>query len=291
MPDPFPAYRSLNPRGVSSFHLGPRSPSERLTSPEPPTRWPVSTSWDSLALRRHHSIEPRKEQAVPGPLRFRSQVFSTSQRFPGKIELRGLVSCRYRPDFSFRACPSQESCSPLGVTSSPAVIDQRAEPHLPGLSPAVSPTATPKRSSKDPRLAMGHLSAGARTHPLPGFPEPRQTDSTLFRQLRLLRSLTPPVSPFRTDKVIHPGGRRNSPGLSPLQSTTSHTLGSRTRPGLTARARVTHPQRGDSRRRGPCDPRVGWDLIARERTTRSTRRIPASFETGPHRLSAVPRLP
>jgi len=28
------------------------------------------------------------------PLRFRSQAFSTSQRFPGKPELRGLVSCR-----------------------------------------------------------------------------------------------------------------------------------------------------------------------------------------------------
>jgi len=41
MPDPFPAYRSLNPRGVSSFHLGPRPPSERLTSPEPPTSQPA----------------------------------------------------------------------------------------------------------------------------------------------------------------------------------------------------------------------------------------------------------
>jgi len=172
MPNPFPVYRSLNPRGVSSFHHGPRSPSERLTSPEPPTSRPASTSLGSLTLRRHHPIEPRMEQAVPGPLRFRSQAFSASQRFPGKIELRGLVSCRCRPDFSFRACPSQESCSPLGDTSFPAVIHPRAESHLPGSSPAVSPTTTPKRSSLDPRPAMSPLSTDARARQRPGFPEP-----------------------------------------------------------------------------------------------------------------------
>jgi hypothetical protein len=218
MPNPFPAYRSLNPRGVSSFHHGPRSPSERLTSPEPPTSQPASTSLGSVTLRRHHPIEPHVEQAVPGPPRFRSQAFSASQRFPGKIELRGLVSCRCRPGFPFRAYPSQESCSPLDVTSSPAVVHQRAESHLPGLSLAVSPTTTPKRSSLDPRPAMSPLFTGAQAHQRPGFPEPRQTEPTLFRQLRLLRSLTPPASPFRADRVIHRAGRRNSPGLRPSRA-------------------------------------------------------------------------
>lgn len=55
-----------------------------------------------------------------------------------------------------------------------------------------------------------------------------------FRQLRLLRSVFPPASPFCTDEVIHPADRRNSLGLLPLQSSTAHTSGSRTRPGLTA---------------------------------------------------------
>jgi len=291
MPNPFPVYRSLNPRGVSSFHHGPRSPSERLTSPEPPTSRPASTSLGSFTLRRHHPIEPRMEQAVPGPLRFRSQAFSASQRFPARSSFAALFRAAAAQAFPFRAYPSQESCSPLDVTSSPAVVHRRAEPHLPGLSPAVSPTTAPKRSSLDPRPAMGPLFTDAQARQRPGFPEPRQTESTLFRQLRLLRSLTPPASPFRADGVIHRAGRRNSPGLSPLQSPTAHSSGSRTRPGLAARARVTTPQRGDSRRRGPCSPRVGWDLLARERAPRSTRRLPASFETGPHHLSVAPRLP
>jgi hypothetical protein len=35
-------------------------------------------------------------QAVPFPRQFRSQAFSTSQRFPSKLEFHGLVSCRNR---------------------------------------------------------------------------------------------------------------------------------------------------------------------------------------------------
>jgi hypothetical protein len=61
------------------------------------------------------------------PPRFRSQVFSTSQRFPGKSKLQGLVSCPCRPwDSSFRVFPSLESRTPLGATCSLAVIHRRA---------------------------------------------------------------------------------------------------------------------------------------------------------------------
>ena len=51
---------------------------------------------------------------IPTPLRFRSQVLSTSQRFPGRPEFRGLLSSRCRPWVSpFRVFPSQESRAPL----------------------------------------------------------------------------------------------------------------------------------------------------------------------------------
>jgi hypothetical protein len=55
---------------------------------------------------------------------------------------------------------------------------------------------------------MSPLFPGAQARQRPGFPEPRQTEPTLFRQLHLLRSLTPPASPFCTDWAIHLAGRR-----------------------------------------------------------------------------------
>jgi hypothetical protein len=77
----------------------------------------------------------------PVPPRFRSQVFSTSQRFASTPELRGLVSCRSHSwDPPFRAFPSQESRTPLGVACSLAVIHRVLGRVAQTLSPAVSPT-------------------------------------------------------------------------------------------------------------------------------------------------------
>lgn len=78
------------------------------------------------------------------PSRFRSQVLSTSQRFPGRSELRGLVSCR-RPPLGFN--PSEPSSSPrsrtpLEAASSLAVLHR--------LSSSASLAAHP-RSSAGPR--------------------------------------------------------------------------------------------------------------------------------------------
>jgi hypothetical protein len=64
-------------------------PSDPL-GPEPtPTRF-FAPSTTSPGLAPSAAVRP-------DPLRFRSQVFSTSQRFPGMPGLRGLVSCRSRP--------------------------------------------------------------------------------------------------------------------------------------------------------------------------------------------------
>lgn len=53
---------------------------------------------------------PVMERVVQPPPRFRSQVSSTSQRFPGRLELRGLVSCRNRS-----WDPSLQSLPPAGI--------------------------------------------------------------------------------------------------------------------------------------------------------------------------------
>mgnify|MGYP003572178373 CR=1 FL=1 len=57
---------------------------------------------------------------VQVPPRFRSQAFSTSQRFPSRPKLRGLVSCHNRSwDPPFRAFPSRGSRASLEVALLP----------------------------------------------------------------------------------------------------------------------------------------------------------------------------
>jgi hypothetical protein len=169
-----------------------RQPLGRLRLP-----W-VLRSFDDVT--RSSPIWSQPSQAHSGSALRLSQPLSG---FLARSNFAALSRAAAAQTFPFRARPSQESCSPLGVTSSPAVIHPRAESHLPGFSPAVSPTTAPKRSSLDPRPTMSPLFTDARARRRPGFPEPWQTESTLFRQLHRLRSLTPPASPFRTDEVIH----------------------------------------------------------------------------------------
>jgi len=77
---------------------------------------PVSWTCSPRVLRPFDDIT--RASPVRGrlsrPPQFRSQVFSTSQRFPGIPELRGLVSCRSRPRLrlSFRVFPSQRVAHP-----------------------------------------------------------------------------------------------------------------------------------------------------------------------------------
>jgi len=83
------------------------------TSLDHPTRRPDQLPWGSVPFNGIPRASPMWSR-LPRPPRFRSQVFSTSQRFPSRPEFRGLVSCRNRSwDSPFRVFPSQESRAPL----------------------------------------------------------------------------------------------------------------------------------------------------------------------------------
>ena len=142
------------------------------------------------------------EAGCPFPPRFRSQVFSTSQRFPSTPKLRGLVSCRNRSWVSpFRVFPSQESRAPLGVALLPCS-------HPPAcwndaswsLSPSVSVDAHAHAQLPDfPRRLWAPFSRVRRN--ASRSPWGQATETTPFRQLHLLRSLDPPTSPFTPTRV------------------------------------------------------------------------------------------
>jgi len=116
---------------------------------------------------------------VPLPSRFRSQVFSTSQRFPGTPGLHGLVSCRSRPWGSpFRAlilagvaCASRRRRAPLQFSTgrqfpglerglfTPGFTDARAsrrgglDPHRSSDTVSTVRARTPARLPRRPDLA------------------------------------------------------------------------------------------------------------------------------------------
>jgi hypothetical protein len=140
----------------------------------------------------------------PDPLRFRSQVFSTSQRFPGMSELRGLVSCRCRPWGSpFRAfilagiaCASRRRMLPC--SSPPPYLRCDAQDLVLRASP--TPALVARWPGFPPEL--GHRFRRPASHVLtcgPATTSPTSwtscTGVTPFRWLRLLRSFSPPASP------------------------------------------------------------------------------------------------
>jgi hypothetical protein len=112
---------------TSSSRPGPDPLQSTSSPPDRPTSRPVSTPSSSAALQRYPRASPIWSEPFQAPLRFRSQAFSTSQRFPSKLEFHGLIPCRNRSWASpFRVFPSQESRTPLGATCSLAVIHRRA---------------------------------------------------------------------------------------------------------------------------------------------------------------------
>jgi hypothetical protein len=133
--------------------------------------------------------------------RFRSQAFSTSQRFPSRPKLRGLVSCRNRSwDSPFRVFPSQESRAPLEVALLPCSYPPSCWNSASwSLSPPVSSTSTLARSCLIPPSTMSSLSSSPRA--LLPFALGPDDETAPFRQLHLLRSLDPPASPFAPTRV------------------------------------------------------------------------------------------
>jgi hypothetical protein len=91
-------------------------------------------------------------RAVPSAIRFRSQAFSTSQRFRSKSKPRGLIACRSHPwDFLPKAFPSRRSRTPLEATLLPCSYPPACEDAPPEpLSPPLSPTPTLSRVCLDP---------------------------------------------------------------------------------------------------------------------------------------------
>jgi len=131
------------------------------------------------------------------PPRFRSQVFSTSQRFPSRLKLCGLVSCRHRSwDLSLQSLPLTGDRVPL--SRSPdfhAVIHRRAGTRRP----------IPFTARFPDFHALTRLPGSPRGYELPFHTLARASRSLSdsrcelvpFRQLHLLRSCIPPASPFQ----------------------------------------------------------------------------------------------
>lgn len=215
------------------------------------------------------------------PPRFRSQVFSTSQRFPGRLELSGLVSCRNHPWAwpSPRSAPSELSPrknraplsgSPAPLRSSARVRRRRS----PGRSPRVSPTAPTRASARRPAWFPARLWA-----PFPRAPWLRRAPRTRFpvtlgptsgvapfRGVHPLRSLVPPANPFTTDRVAPGPPVAALLEFVPSEAFSAHTWDPRTRPrGEASRTPPCHPLAGAARRAAPrtCGretacPRARW---------------------------------
>jgi len=213
---------------------------------------------------------------VSPPPRFRSQAFSTSQRFPSKLESCGLVSCRNRPwGFPFRGFPSQESRAPPEAASFLAVIHQRA-----------------KTRPSEPYHRRFHRRTRPRAR-LPGFPAdyevpfdaPRCASQSLrarasgtvsFRQLHPLRSVLPPASPFAPGQV--------APNRRPILSWVSilpRALPSTPRslsdpPAPRGHGHHPHPKDRTGDAKDLAAPRARRDLTSSTRKpARASRRIPA----------------
>jgi len=143
----------------------------------------------------------------PPPPRFRSQVFTTSQRFASTPGLRGLVSCRSHPWGSFppELSSSSGSRTPLGAACFHAVIRRASIPlalahgHL---TAGFTDARARVHACRIPTTASGPVSAAlTRRRVNTTFPGPwtaRAVIGSRRHRLHLLRSLVPPTKPHRT---------------------------------------------------------------------------------------------
>jgi hypothetical protein len=169
----------------------------------------------------------------PGPPRFRSQVFSTSQRFPGTSELGDLVSCRRRPWGSpFRAlllagiaCASRRRLLPC--SSPPPYLRCDAQDRVPRVSPTptpcgavawLPPEARPSFPSFSPsrRSALEHQDRPlSRTAPrrLPRRPGPHAPESPRSGGFGCFEAFLPPRVRAHGAPLSRTHRGRCSPGL------------------------------------------------------------------------------
>jgi hypothetical protein len=148
--------------------------------------------------------------------RFRSQAFTTSQRFPSKSKFCDLVSCRSRLGFSLQSVPLTGIARPFqgrfaSLRFSTDVPNGR---HLGLITAGFIDARAVRRSCQSPPTTMGSLS----THPRARFPVSLDPShgTHLFRQLHPLRSLDPPASPFTPSRSCPQPRGRSSLGFFPL---------------------------------------------------------------------------
>jgi hypothetical protein len=91
--------------------------------------------------------------------------------------------------------PRLESRTPLRAASFLAVVHPRAKTHHSWLFSAVSSDSHARTRSRRPPPSPRHALSTHRSA-LPGRPGPRAVGTAPYRELRRLRSLVPPTSPF-----------------------------------------------------------------------------------------------
>jgi len=224
----------------------------------------LTTSRPSVPITDRHSPEvsapnddtPRAGPSLDGisrPPRFRSQAFSTSQRFTSALEFAAIFHAAAVRVTSFRAFPSQRSRTSLEAASSPAVIHQGPRRSFLRLITNGFPDA-----HGCPRLPGSPADYGLPFHeaetPLPGHPE-HWTLNRPFTQLHPLRSFFPPASPFTPTRVA-PSSRPILSWLSALLECVPPNLGTSVPPrpeSLSTQSRPTARPKAN-RRPTPRDP-------------------------------------
>jgi hypothetical protein len=165
------------------------SDSRRTDSPEVPLPFDDTTLGQPLRPSRGAAA------GLPNPPRLRSQVFSTSQRFPPTQAPRPCFMPQPSLDFSLQSFPLLKIVTPLEATCCLAVILRPAVARRPRPAPAVSPTP----GSCDPLawfprgfVAPFQPASVSRPRP-PGHPWSRTTSSPRIGDLTRFVALIPPA--------------------------------------------------------------------------------------------------
>jgi len=181
---------------------------------------------------------------VSNPPRLRSQVFSTSQRFPSRPEFGGLVSCRNRPGLPSpsESSPREESRTSLEAAGSLAVIHRRAETH------PRSPCHRRFRQTPTPRRAR--LPASPDDYEVP-FVTPKRPSRSLWTSAGVSRPVATPSPASKLSSSSRVRSRRFELPRSrrPILSWTSTPLKS----SLPAPRDLDPPAPGRKRAPQPCE--------------------------------------
>lgn len=181
------------------------SPTEFLVTSRLPD---PSVGLDFLSFRtlqRYGLNSPLRESSLSGHSQFRSRVFSTPQR----LQLVQAPQPYFMPQpflgASFRVFPSRRSRIPFRTASFPAVIHRRARRTTRSSSASVSTDSHAETQLPESPATYGApfskvSLASRRTE------KPKQL-SRLFRQLHLLRSVTPCTNPFTQTMETTASGR------------------------------------------------------------------------------------